>query len=133
MKRLISLAVLLILTCNILAQQEDMIRVVGDSLVGKMVNGESIREVNGNVIMTQGNVTITCYRAIQYIAKNEAELIGNVVVKQDSITINTDLGYYYGGSKVAFSKSGVKYFDGHVHLQAKNGYYYSDQKKAYFY
>ena len=76
-----------------LLAQDDMIRVVGDSLVGKTINGESIREVHSNVIMTQGKVTITCNKAIQYIAKNEAELIGNVVVVQDSIIIKTDLGY----------------------------------------
>jgi len=120
------------LSC-VFAQEDNTIRIVGDSLVGKIVNGESIREVHGNVVMNQGKVIITCGKAIQYIARNEAELIGNVVVIQDSITINTDLGYYYGDSKVAFSKSGVKYFDGHVHLQSQNGYYYFDQKKAYFF
>lgn len=118
----------------LLAQQSnDMIIVNGDSLVGKMVNGESIREVHGNVVLTQGNVKITCLKAIQYIAKNEAELIGKVVVKQDSVVINTDVGYYYGNSKIAFSKSGISLNDGHVNLSSKNGYYYFDEKKAFFY
>lgn len=114
-------------------QQKEIITVLGDSLIGRMVNGENIREVHGNVVMTQGAVRITCSKAIQYIARNEAELIGKVVVTQDSIIINTDLGYYYGDSKVAFSQSGVSLFDGHMNLNSKYGYYYFDEKRAFFY
>lgn len=114
-------------------QTQEMIIVNGDSLVGKMLNGESIREVHGNVVLTQGNVRITCTKAIQYLARNEAELIGKVVVKQDSVIINTDVGYYYGNTKVAYSKSGVTLNDGHINLSSKNGYYYFDEKKAFFY
>ncbi|MCX7798054.1 MAG: hypothetical protein N2249_05490 [Melioribacter sp.] len=131
--RIIFLILSLFIISNILAQEDNIIRVFGDSLVGKKVNGETIREVNGNVVMMQGAVKITCSKAIHNITKNIAELIGNVIVKQDSITIYTDLGYYYGNSKIAFSKSGVTYFDGHVHLKAKNGYYYFDDKKAFFF
>lgn len=118
---------------SIFAQEENFIKVFGDSLVGKKVNGETIREVHSNVLMTQGAVKITCAKAVHNISKNVAELIGDVVVKQDSITIYTDLGYYYGNTKIAFSKSGVTYYDGHVHLRAQNGYYYFNEKKAYFY
>jgi len=125
--------ILLIFFASCLFAQDEMIRVIGDSLVGKTIDGESVREVHGNVIMTQGKVTITCNKAIQYIARNEAELIGNVVVVQDSIVITTNLGYYYGNTKIAFSSSGVKYTDGHVNLKSQNGYYYFDEKRAYFY
>lgn len=38
------------------AQQSKLITVIGDSLVGRMVNGESTREVYGNVVLTQGKV-----------------------------------------------------------------------------
>lgn len=132
--RIINILVILFTTCtSFLAQDKNAITVVGDSLLGKIVNGENIREVHGNVVMIQGDVRITCNKAIQYLARNEAELIGKVVVTQDSIIVNTDLGYYYGNEKKAFSKSGVKLFDGHINLKSKNGYYYFDEKKAYFY
>lgn len=127
------LILFLLITLNLFAQEDNMIRVIGDSLVGKKINGESIREVHGNVEMIQGAVKIKCAKAIHNITKNEAELLGNVIVTQDSITIYTNVGYYYGDSKIAFSKSGVTFFDGHVHLKAKNGYYYFDEKKAFFY
>jgi lipopolysaccharide export system protein LptA len=124
----------LLISIPAFAQKErQMITVNGDSLFGKMINGEMVREVHGNVVMTQGNVRITCLKAIQYLVRNEAELIGKVVVKQDSVIINTDIGYYYGDTKVAHSKSGISLFDGHVNLSSKNGYYYFDEKRAFFY
>ncbi len=116
----------------ILTAQENPLIVVGDSLVGRTIDGESIREVHGNVVMTQGDIRITCNKAIQYIARNEAELIGKVVVIQDSIIINTDLGYYFGDTKIASSEVGVTLFDGHVNLKSKKGGYYFDEKKALF-
>ena len=115
------------------AQEDNLIHVNGDSLVGKMINGESIREVRGHVVMTQGTVRINCDKAIQYIAKNQAELIGNVVVTQDSIIIKTDRGFYYGDTKIAYSVSGIWLTDGHVQLSSTNGYYYFDDKHSHFY
>ena len=80
-----------------------MIMVIGDNLIGKVVEGESIREVIGNVTLTQGKVVITCSKVIQYLSRNEAELIGNVVVKQDSLTIKTEQGHYFGNTKTTKS------------------------------
>jgi lipopolysaccharide export system protein LptA len=135
MKQLLLIFISLIcISVNLSAQTENnMIQVIGDSLFGKTVNGENIREVHGNVVMTQGAVRITCDKAIQYLARNEAELIGRVVVVQDSIIIKTTSGYYYGDTKIAYSNVGVSLTDGHVNLNSKNGYYYFDEKRSYFY
>ena len=74
----------------IFSQEQNIpITVIGDSLVGKNINGESIREVFGNVTLTQGNVVITCDKATQYLARNDAELMGNVVARQEDLTIYT--------------------------------------------
>lgn len=115
------------------AQEDNRIQVVGDSLVGKMINGESIREVHSHVVMTQGTVRITCDNAVQYIARNQAELMGNVIVTQDSIVIKTDRGFYYGDTKTAYSVSGIWLTDGHVQVNSQNGYYYFDEKHSHFY
>ncbi len=125
-------SILFLIITQILFAQNNPLVVIGDSLVGRTVNNESIREVHGNVIMTQGDIRITCDKAIQYLARNEAELIGNVVVVQDSIVINTELGFYNGDSRVAYSNSGISLFDGHVNLKSISGYYYFDEKKAVF-
>ncbi len=114
------------------AQQNDLIRVVGDSLIGKVTSGEAIREVYGNVVLTQGNVIITCNRAIQYISRNEAELIGNVIAKKDTLTIKTPHGYYYGNLSKTRSNAGVYLDDKKVILTADSGEYYFNEDRAFF-
>ena len=112
--------------------QEKQITVIGDSLVGKTIDGRPFREVYGNVILTQGNVTIKCNKAIQDIAANNAELIGNVVATQNNITITTPRGFYYGNQRKSWSNSGIKLDDKKVILTADKGEYYFDEDRAYF-
>ncbi len=123
-----------LLFTNLLAAQErtETIKVVGDKLIGKVVNGESVREVQGNVVLTQGNVTITCDYAIQYLLRNDAQLIGNVIAKQDSLVITTDEGFYYGNKRVTKSTAGIILDDQKVILTADSGEYYFDEDRAIF-
>ncbi len=132
MIKFISLFILLIAGLGLAQQTSERITVVGDSLVGKVINGESIREVNGNVILKQGNVTVTCNKTIQNISRNEAELIGDVVVVQDSLTLKTKSGFYFGNSKKTRSTTGLFLDDGKVTLIADSGEYYFDENKAIF-
>ncbi|HEY6906084.1 MAG TPA: OstA-like protein [Ignavibacteriaceae bacterium] len=113
-------------------EQGEMITVVGDSLVGRITGGETTREVYGNVVLTQGNVVITCSKAIQYISRNDAELIGDVIVKQDSMTIKTPRGFYYGNERRAESSAGVQLDDKKVILTADSGEYFFNDDKAVF-
>ncbi len=134
LKFFITLSLLFILSSTIYSQQQSgLVRVIGDSLVGKMLNGESVREVIGNVVITQEDVKITCNRAVQFITSNKVKLIGNVIVTQDTVDIKTEVGYYYGNSKIAYSDTGIIMNDGRMILTADRGYYYFDEKKAYFY
>jgi len=110
----------------------ERITVIGDSLIGKIVDNESVREVIGNVKLSQGNVKITCNKAIQYLARNEAELIGNVIATQDSLTLQTEKGYYYGNLKKTKSTSGIILNDTKVVLSADSGQYFFDEAKAFF-
>jgi lipopolysaccharide export system protein LptA len=109
-----------------------MTTIIGDSLVGKIINGESVREVIGNVVLTQGNIKITCDYATQFLASNNAILERNVVVTQDTLTIYTDKGYYNGNERIASSQAGVKLIDGKVILTAAKGDYYFNENKAFF-
>jgi len=118
---------------SLFAQNDDeKIIVIGDSLVGKVVEGESVREVFGNVRLKQGDVVVTCNKAIQYIARNEAELIGNVIATQDSLTLKTEIGYYFGNLKKTKSTSGIILDDSKVVLSADSGEYFFDEAKAFF-
>ncbi len=119
---------------SIFAQNNsEVVRVIGDSLVGKTLDGQSVREVIGNVVMTQGNVKITCRKAIQYISTNKVKLIGDVIVVQDTVDIRTEVGYYFGDKKYAYSDTSIVLTDGRMVLNADEGYYFFDDKKAYFY
>lgn len=108
------------------------ITVTGQELIGSVQNGESVREVNGDVVLTQGNVVITCNKAIQYLARNDAKLIGNVIIRQDTLTIYTDEGFYYGNERRSFSDKGVKLDDRKVILTAKVGEYFFNEDRADF-
>lgn len=127
------LLILILIISSPAMKGQDVVTVTGDSLIGKKVNGKNIREVIGNVVMTQGDVEITCNRAIQYLADNEAELIGNVIATKDTVVLKTKRGYYYGATKTAYSESGVKLLDGTMTLTAEKGYYYYNEDRAYFY
>jgi len=122
----------LFLSISYAQQNDDYITVVGKKMIGKTVNGAAIREVSGDVVVTQGNIRITCNQAIQYISNNNAELIGNVILTQDSLTITTDHGFYYGFEKKAESNSGVILNDKKVVLSADTGVYFFNLDKAYF-
>lgn len=131
-KLLLFLIFLFFSTYSFSQEKSESIRVIGDSLVGRVVDGESIREVIGKVLLTQGNVVVTCDKAIQYLLKNEAELIGNVVVNQDSLTLTTPTGFYFGDVKMTKSVSGIILDDKKVILSADSGEYFFDSNIAVF-
>jgi len=112
--------------------QDEYITVVGDSMKGSAINGETIREVYGHVILTQGKVIITCDKATQYISRNDALLEGNVIAKQDTLTILTPRATYYGFEKRSRSNSGLTLNDTKVILTADSGDYYYREDRAFF-
>jgi lipopolysaccharide export system protein LptA len=126
------LVVMLFNSESSLAQQNELITVIGDSLVGKMVQGESTREVFGNVVITQGDVKINCEKAIHFISKNEAELIGNVIVKKDTLTLKTPRGFYYGNLSKTRSNAGIFLDDKKIILTADSGEYFFNEDRAFF-
>jgi lipopolysaccharide export system protein LptA len=124
--------ILIIAFANSFAQQQDYITITGEKFMNSEVNGEMIRNVYNNVVLTQGNVRITCNHATQYISKNEAELDGNVIVTQDTLIIITSHGYYYGDERKAQSNVGVTLYDKKVTLTADTGVYFFNLDKAIF-
>ncbi|MGE5362704.1 MAG: OstA-like protein [Bacteroidota bacterium] len=124
---------LLTLCSAVIAQgRGELVTITGDSLVGSNVGGETIREIIGNVVLTQGNIRITCNNALQYLARNDAILTGNVVVTQNNLIIRAPKGSYFGDEKIAECHSGVQLEDGRVVLNAVNGNYYFNTQHALF-
>ena len=113
--------------------QSKSVTIIGDSLKGKVINGKSIREVIGNVVITKENTKITCNKAIQYLADDIAELIGNVTVTQDSVIIKTEKGRYFNKAELTVSDTTVTLKNKKVNLIADKGKYNTSTKIAEFF
>ena len=135
MKKIHLLIILFVAASTFFSQEKEseFVTVKGDSLVGSVVNGENIREVFGNVVITQGDVVITCEKAVQYIVKNEILLIGNVIATQDTLTLKSEEAYYYGDEKIAKSDTTVYLHEPDIDLTADSGKYFFNPKRAEFF
>ncbi len=96
------------------------------------VINEKIREVIGNVEFRQGNIFVSCDKAIQYLMMNRVELRGNVRVIQDTVTLTAPHGFYDGNTKIAYGDGGVTLNNGHMTINADSGIYVTGEKKAFF-
>ncbi len=104
-----------------------------DSLLGTTSEAGAVRRVKGNVTFLQGNVTVTCSEAIQYLDQNRVELSGNVVINQGTVTLRTPHGEYNGNTRTAFGRSGVTLTDRDTKLSAIEGFYSTADRIADFY
>lgn len=103
-----------------------------DSLVGKTIDGEQVREATGNVSLTHNNLHITCNKVIQYFNQNKAELFGNVKVVQDTLSIFAPQGTYYGNESKVVCPAGATLTDPKTTLKANYGVYLFSQDLANF-
>lgn len=127
------LFVILFFTSISVADENDVIIIRNaDSLVGKRIDGENIRELIGNVILQQREVMVYCDRAIQYPARNSAFLEGNVRIIDDTVTLFTDQGFYNGTTRVLDGEGNLALDDGLSRLTADFGKYFIDEKIAEF-
>jgi lipopolysaccharide export system protein LptA len=128
---IISVLTLLLLILELQSQDKITLN-YADSLVGKTINGEQVREAIGNVSLTHNNVRITCNRVIQYYDQNKAELFGNVHVVQDTLSIFAPAGTYYGSESKVVCPSGATLTDPKTTLKANYGVYLFSQDLANF-
>ena len=120
------------------AQRSKMIDLrSADTLKGKVINGEEVRELIGHVYFVQptesgGWVHVWCDRALRYVVQNKVELFGHVKVVRDSSTLFSDQGVYYGDRHYMETFSGVRLERGSTILTSKIGKYYMDEKHSEF-
>jgi lipopolysaccharide export system protein LptA len=103
-----------------------------DSLVGKVVNGEEIKELIGNVRFTHGNVRVWCDEATHFTRSGRVQLRGNVLVTDDSVKLRAPTGTYYLSDRRAEAFEGIMLEDVGVTLTARNGKYFVGPKQAQF-
>ncbi len=103
-----------------------------DSLIGKVVDGEQVKELIGNVQFTQGGTVVTCKRAIQHVAANMVFLSGEVVVVDSNMRMLTPRGTYDGNARIAEAFDRVTVEDRNTSLTSEYAKYFAKEKKAYF-
>src|SRR5258706_7798267 len=103
-----------------------------DSLIGREINGERVKELIGKVQFTQGSTVVTCRRAMQYIAANKISLEGEVVVEDSSMRMLCTRGMYYGNDRSAEAFDHVTVEDRNTSVTAEYGKYFSREKKTFF-
>ncbi|MCX6140277.1 MAG: hypothetical protein NTX15_05520 [Candidatus Kapabacteria bacterium] len=94
-----------------------------DSLVGIGPPESGVREFWGNVRFTQGNVTITCDRAVYTSSTNSAELFGRVIVHQGNVLVSAPFISYNGETHIADASRGIKVEEGASIITADKGQY----------
>jgi lipopolysaccharide export system protein LptA len=128
----------IILLSPTFAQQSKIIELrSADTLKGKMIKGEDVRELIGSVHFVQiaaegGLVKVWCDRALRFMTQNKIELYGHVKVIRDSIIIRSKEGVYYGNRRLMEGKNGVQLERGKTLLTALNGEYFVDEKRSHF-
>ncbi|HTP80734.1 MAG TPA: OstA-like protein [Bacteroidota bacterium] len=106
-------------------------------LKGRVVAGEEVRELIGNVHFVQqqesgGLVYVWCDRALRYMSQNKMELFGHVRVVRDSVTVTSDEGVYYADARRVEVHTGVRLERGGSVLTARNGIEFVDEKRFFF-
>lgn len=133
MIRIVFKIIVLVIGCSHLAIAQDKIELKhADELEGKVIDGQNIREANGNVEFVQGNVRAFCNSATQFIEANRIELRGNVKIYQDTLSLFTSKATYFGDDRRAICEGGVTLKDLNATLRADNGVYSFSFERAVF-
>lgn len=119
------------------AQQEKVIEVrSADVLNVKVLNGEEVRELLGNVHLIQTSPTevvkIWCDSALRYMDANKVELYGRVRIVRDSVTLFAPEGVFYGDEQRAIVRKGVRLTKGTRQLTAQAGGDFTTEQRARF-
>lgn len=125
---------LIALALRLDAQKPDLIVLQNADIFSgrRLETGEDVRELEGNVKFRQGNTTVWCDKATQFLTRNELELIGNVRILRDTVTLTAKKGRYFGNTKRADGEGNVRLKTPHIVLTADLGTYFMDEEKAFF-
>ena len=121
---LLTVCLIILINVSLIYGQDKIVLNHADSLIGKTVNGEQVREAIGNVSLLHNEVKIFCNRVLQHLDQNRAELYGNVKVLKDTMSIYAPTGIYYGDESKVICPNGATLNDTKTTLKADYGIYY---------
>lgn len=123
---------LFLFSAFIINAEEKIVLENADVVNGYQTSSGDTRDYIGNVVLKQGNITVICDKATQFIETNNAILKGNVRIIREDMTLKSDEIMYYGNRKFAESNKGISIVDESNYLEADRGNYDLDTKIANF-
>ena len=124
--------ILFVFCVNIIHAKQPIILQNADSLVGISSDNLNIRNFIGNVSFSQGEITLKCDTAIQYIEQNRVELMGNVIINRNNIEIRSPKIDYIGNEKLAYAYQFVQIRDLPTIIEANSGTYNLETNTVHF-
>ncbi len=108
------------------------VTITADSFSGRVVNGESIRRLVGNVYLEEEKTRLWSDAATQWITTDRIEFRGNVRLIHDGDTIDAQTILYDSNTKIGEAKGDVVLSDGEVVVKSPNATYHTKTKHALF-
>jgi len=122
-----------LLSGRAIAQQEKIVVLEhADSLIGLVIDGEQAQQLIGHVKFRQGNIVVTCAKAVRYMSSNKYSFEGEAELWDGSTRMVAQRGMYYGDTKIAEGFDRVMLEESTTTVNAKYGKYFANEKKAYF-
>lgn len=112
--------------------QPGLVNINADNLENKILNGEEVMILTGNVRFTHGMINGSSDKATQYKALGKVILEGNVEIRQDVMLLKAPYVEYNSISGNAKAEQGVFVSDRDASVTAKKGYYNLNLQKADF-
>ncbi|MFD1756518.1 OstA-like protein [Rufibacter sediminis] len=109
------------------------VEVSANTLQSGRYNGEEVRRLLGNVVMRQGQTTLTSDSAYQYVSdRNKLEVFGNVHITQPGMDATSATASYDGTRRIANMRGGVTLRDEQMTLTTPSLDYDLNAKRAYY-
>ncbi|HEY6172701.1 MAG TPA: LptA/OstA family protein, partial [Candidatus Kapabacteria bacterium] len=109
-----------------------LININAENLENKIINGQEVMILTGNVRFSHGMISGSSDKATQYKALNKVILEGNVEIRQDVMLLKAPNVEYDGITGNAKAENGVYLSDRDASVTARKGYYNLNSQKADF-
>ncbi|WP_181305807.1 OstA-like protein [Rufibacter sp. XAAS-G3-1] len=109
------------------------VEVSANTLQSGRYNGEEVRRLLGNVVMRQGQTTLTSDSAYQYVSdRNKLEVFSNVHITQPGMDATSTTASYDGTRRIATMRGNVTLRDEQMTLTTPSLDYDLNAKRAYY-
>lgn len=121
---------ILILSLSVLAADDQLRLIHADKSIGKMIDGERVRILTGNVEVYQDTLHMLCDEAYFYEDQNRIEFIGNVYLDDGHYTLRAYHVIYYPDTRIAICLKNVRISSRSDSLYAEKFTYNFSNKNA---